>query len=50
MLAVRSASGSFSKSASLRVNSSASARLNFGIAGQGMSSTSFGSSLFSPSP
>ena len=50
MRAVRSSSASFSKSESLRVNSPASALLNFCIPGQGMSSTSFGSSLFKPSP
>lgn len=50
MRAVRSSSGNFSNSASVRVNSPASFRLNFGITGHGMSSTSLGSSLFNPPP
>jgi hypothetical protein len=50
MGAIRFASGSFSKSVSLQINSAASARPSCGIPGQGMSSTSLGSSLFNPPP
>jgi len=50
MCAARSLGDSFSNSASFRVSSFAPARINVGNTGHGMSSTSFGSSLFNPSP